>query len=195
MTTHPPRSRTIAAIQARRENTHRMLQHIHDAITTLNRQKATISVAAIARQAGVSRTFLYENPEARTLVSDAVNHAGRRRAEQRAEHNDQQETSWRERALNAEDALKTVRQEIQSQRSRIAILMGQIRDMEHQFPADAAARLTTENTALKQRIQKLTQTNRSLEERLSAARSNTRFQDRKIAQLEAQLLDPATSAP
>jgi chromosome segregation ATPase len=98
-----------------------------------------------------------------------------------------QEPSWRERALNAEAALKTAQAEVAAQRRRMAILMGQIRDLEHDLPAEAAQRLATENTTLKQRLRQLTQDNRTLEERLDAARSNNRFADRRIAQLEAQL--------
>ncbi|MEV7092706.1 hypothetical protein AB0M80_07650 [Amycolatopsis sp. NPDC051045] len=53
-------------------------------------------------------------------------------------------------------------------------------------------RITTENTTLKQRVRQLTADNRALEERLTAARSNLRFQDRRLADLEAELADPAT---
>jgi predicted RNase H-like nuclease (RuvC/YqgF family) len=51
-------------------------------------------------------------------------------------------------------------------------------------------RITTENTTLKQRVQQLTTDNRTLDERLKAGRSNIRFQDRRIADVEAQLADP-----
>lgn len=49
--------------------------------------------------------------------------------------------------------------------------------------------ITTENTTLKQRLQQLTNDNR-LDERLQASRSNLRFQDRRIADLETQLAPP-----
>ena len=42
---------------------------------------------------------------------------------------------------------------------------------------------------MKQRLREATQQIRTLEERLQAARSNTRFADKRISQLEAQLLD------
>jgi hypothetical protein len=42
---------------------------------------------------------------------------------------------------------------------------------------------------LKQRLRDLTASNRTLEERLQAARSNNRFLDKRIADLEAQLLN------
>lgn len=70
--------------------------------------------------------------------------------------------------------------------------MGQVRDLEQEWASESVTRITSENTSLKQRVRQFTQDNRTLEERLSAARSNTRFQDRKIAQLEAQLLELRT---
>jgi hypothetical protein len=59
--------------------------------------------------------------------------------------------------------------------------------------SDAPQRVTTENTTLKQRIRQPTADNRTLDERLKAARSTLRFQDRRIADLEARLADPATT--
>ncbi|MFJ8753265.1 hypothetical protein ACIREO_28610 [Streptomyces sp. NPDC102441] len=67
--------------------------------------------------------------------------------------------------------------------------MGQIRDLETQWTDESIERITTENASLKQRVRQLAQDKRTLEERLQAARSNTRFQDRRISQLEAQLRD------
>ena len=75
----------------------------------------------------------------------------------------------------------------------MAILLGQIRDLEHDLAPEATQRLATENTTLKQRVRQLTHDNRTLEERLEAARSNNRFHDRRIAQLEAQLADPSAA--
>ena len=75
----------------------------------------------------------------------------------------------------------------------MAILLGQIRDLEHDLSPEAAQRLVTENTTLKQRVRQLTTDNRTLDERLKAARSNMRFQDRRVADLEAQLADPSAA--
>lgn len=190
MTGHQAHPRTAAAIQARRQDTEQKLDRLREAITLLRRQKASITSAALARRAGVSRTFVYENTDARNLVTDAVTRATGQRAREHAEHDAQQEASWRERALNAENALKAAHNEIRTQRTRIAELIGTIRDLEQQSSAEDVQRIATENTTLKQRLRQLSQDNRTLEERLQAARSNGRFQDRKIAQLEAQLLQP-----
>ena len=186
--------RTAAAIEARRRATARKLQQVRDAITELKRRKMTVTYPAVARRAAVSRTFLYENAQARDLISEAVGKAASQRAQARADADDRQEASWRERALNAEAALKAAHTEIHAQRDRIAVLMGQIRDLEHEWSREAAQRIATGNTTLKQRVRQLTTENRTLAERLEAARSNNRFADRRIAQLEARLLEhPAGS--
>ena len=109
------------------------------------------------------------------------------------EQGDGGEASWRERALNAEHALKTANHEIITQRTRIGELLGRIRDLEAEWTQDAIQRVTTENTTLKQRVRQLTADNRTLDERLNAARSNLRFQDRRIADLEARLADPSAA--
>jgi chromosome segregation ATPase len=151
-------------------------------------------VAAVARRAAVSRTFLYDNPEARAAVATATATAddGRPSRRRLTSTQDPREPDWRERALNAEDALKTAHGEIRTQRTRIGELLGQIRDIQTEWTPDAIQRITTENTTLKQRLRQATADNRALEERLQAARSNLRFQDRRLADLEARLADPTT---
>jgi hypothetical protein len=181
--------RTAAAIAARRRATEQKLQQVRDAIASLRRHKTPLTYPAVAHAAGVSRTFLYANPDARTLISKAINTGSGRKAP--GPGTGGQEPSWRERALNAEAALKQSHAEITAQRRRIAILLGQIRDLEHDLSPEAAQRLATENTTLKQRVRQLTHDNQTLEQRLDAARSNNRFADRRIAQLEAQLTERA----
>ena len=183
--------RTAAAIEARRRATGQKLDQVRDAIAWLRRSKTPVTYPAVARRAGVSRTFLYDNTDARALMdAGGTAHAGQRQREQ-VEQDSQAEASWRERALNAEDALKAAHAEIRTQRARIGQLLGQLRDTERDLTHEAVQRITTENTTLKQRIRQLSQETRTLEERLRAARSNNRFADRRIAQLEAQL----TSTP
>jgi Family of unknown function (DUF6262) len=183
-----PQPRTAAANAARRAATQAKVQRVREAITQLRRRKQPITYPAVALTAAVSRTFLYENPDARALVTSAIA-AGTGQPAQAAAGDAQQEASWRERALNTEAALKTAYAEIRAQRDRIATLMGQARDAETEWTPQAIGQITTENTTLKQRVRQLTQDNRALQERLQAARSNVRFADRRIAQLEAQLLD------
>jgi chromosome segregation ATPase len=167
------------------------LERVHEAIARLRREKAQVSVAAVARRADVSRTFLYDNPEARAAVVAAMTEAGERRTRMLA-NDDEHEATWRERALNAEEVLKAAHAEILTQRTRIGELLGQIRDLQAEWTEEAIQRTTTENTTLKQRIRQLTADNRTLDERLKATRSNLRFQDRRIADLEA-LIAPGSS--
>jgi anti-sigma factor RsiW len=115
-------------------------------------------------------------------------HAAQRQHDQ-AGQDSQVEASSRERALNAEDALKAAHAEIRAERARIGQLLGQIRDAERELTPDTIQRITTENTTLKQRLRRLAADNRTLQERLEAARSSNRFADRRIAQLEAQLAE------
>lgn len=189
-----PQPRTAAALAARRRKTETALHRVHDTIARLRREKAQISVAAVSRRAVVSRAFLYGNPEARAAVAAAIAQAGEHRSRILAEQDDQREAAWRERALNAEDALKAAHAEILTQRTRIGELLGQIRDLQAEWTQESIQRITTENTTLKQRVRQLTADNRTLDERLKAARSNLRFQDRRVADLEARLAEhkPAT---
>jgi chromosome segregation ATPase len=189
--TGPARSapRTAAALAARHRDTQAALGRVGDAIARLRREKTPVSVAAVARRAGVSRTFLYTNEDAKSAVSKAIRETAGQPRRVLAEVDDTREATWRERALNAEDALKGAHTEILAQRNRIGELLGRLRDQEAEWTQDAVERITAENTTLKQRFRELTTDNRALDERLNAARSNLRCQDRRIADLEAQLAD------
>ena len=181
---------TEAALAARRRSTEAALGRVRDAITRLRREKTQVSVAAVSRRAGVSRTFLYGNPDARAAVADAIAAAGEQPTRILDAQDDEREATWRERALNAEDALMAAHREITVQRTRIGELLGQVRDLQSEWTEEAIQRVTTENTTLKQRVRTLTAGNRTLEEKLKAARENLRFHDKRIADLEARLATP-----
>ncbi|MEY9930754.1 hypothetical protein ABH926_005401 [Catenulispora sp. GP43] len=71
------------------------------------KDKTPITVAAaVARRADVSRTFLYDNHEAKQIIEAGTAQAAGRRAEGREAEQQSMEASWREQALNSEDALK-----------------------------------------------------------------------------------------
>ena len=190
MTTTVPDPRTAAALAARHRSTDAALGRVRDGITRLRHEKTQVSVAAVARRANVSRTFLYDHPDARAAVATAMAEAGERRTQMVTDQDEAREGTWRERALNAEDALKAAHSEVIAQRTRIGELLGQVRDLEAEWTQEAIQRITTENTTLKQRVRQLTADNRSFDERLKAARSNLRFQDRRVADLEAQIAEP-----
>ena len=105
------------------------------------------------------------------------------------------EATWRERALNAETGLKDAFAEIGRQRGTIAELMGKIRDMESAYPDDSVHRITTENATFRRRVLQLEDANRALDERLKASRENARFMDRRLAELEVQLVENIDASP
>jgi chromosome segregation ATPase len=183
--------RTAAAIESRRAGIAAMIQRVDQALQQMRREHATVTPAAAGRRAGVSRSFLYQNAEARALVTAAAaGHA--KHASDRASAPPRTETGpWRERALNAESELKRAHAEIAAQRGRIGELLGRIRDLEHDLPEDGIARTITENHALRAQVRQLTQDSRRLEERLAGTRDTNRFLDKRIADLEAGLLAAA----
>lgn len=180
---------TAAAITARRRQTSRKLEQVVTAIGQLRRERGRPTVRGIAQRAGVSATFLYENSEARALVQNAVADSRSRHDRNGRQQHEEVEATWRERALNAEAELVRAQKEIRTQRQRIGELMGQIRDFGQMVPGESLQSLTTENTTLKHRVQQLTREHRTLQERLEGARSNLRFADKRIATLEANLLE------
>jgi Family of unknown function (DUF6262) len=92
---------TAAAIAARRVRTAKMLDRLRSTVQRMRREKTPITYQAVARRAGVSRTFLYQNPDARALVIEAATRDVDQRSRQLADQADQQEACWWERALNA----------------------------------------------------------------------------------------------
>jgi len=68
-------SQTAAANQARRKRTEEKLRDVADAIAQLQRHRLPVTYPAIAARAGVSRTFLYDSPAARDVVTAAITRA------------------------------------------------------------------------------------------------------------------------
>jgi predicted nucleic acid-binding Zn-ribbon protein len=182
-------ARTRAAIQARRSNTEQMLQRVRDTLRQMHRDHIPVQTAAVARRADVSRTFLYQNDEARKLLAEAADDSPASTVTAGRRHDMGQASPWKDRALNAEDALKTAYTEISSQRDQIGKLLGHIRALETDLPADALERISAENRTLRQENRKLAAETQQLTERLKAARENNRFLDTRIARLEAEIAE------
>jgi len=180
-------SRALAARQAR---TDASMQRVHETVDRMVKDKTPIAVAAVARRADVSRTFLYDNPEARRIVEAGAAQAAGRRAEGRQAEQQALQATWLERALNSEDALKAAHAEILRQREQIAELLGQIRDLNTSWTEDDRIRMTSENLTLKRTVRDQETEVRSLADKLAAARENNRFADRRIADLEARIAKP-----
>jgi hypothetical protein len=106
-------------LDARRKRAEAGLLRIEETLDRMLRSRTAITFAAVARQADVSRTFLYEHLRARALVDGAMSRAAGRRSEEKRDEHDALEAAWKERALNAEDALKAAHNEIFAQRNQI----------------------------------------------------------------------------
>jgi hypothetical protein len=142
-------SQTAAAVAARRHQTGQKLTRVEKAISQLGREHARITVRAIAQRADVSSTFLYENQAARTLVQTAAAANAANPDRTAEESHDRVESTWREQALNAENALTRTQKEVLTQRQRIGELMGQLRDFNQMVPGESVQRLVSENNSLK----------------------------------------------
>lgn len=136
MTPQPPTRTAAAANQARRRRTEDKLRALADVLQRMHKDKIPVTYPAVAIRTGVSRTFLYDNPTARGLVTAAAARGEHRGRHEQADRDTQAHASLRERALNAEDALKTAYTEIHTQRTRIAELLGQLRDTEQDSTHD-----------------------------------------------------------
>ncbi|MFI7356428.1 DUF6262 family protein [Streptomyces avidinii] len=181
--------RTAAAVAARRHAADLMIGRVRDVLIQMRRERARVTFAAVARRADVSRTFLYQNVTARKLIEDAADQAAGQFSADQATKVANLEAAWRERALNAEEILKATNAEVLTQRAKIGVLLGRMRDLESDLPADAVQRLVSENTTLKDKVRQLARDNKSLDERLKGARENNRFLDKRIADLESQILN------
>ncbi|MDV9194658.1 hypothetical protein [Streptomyces sp. Wh19] len=86
-------------------------------------------------------------------------------------------------------ALKAAQAEILAQRRQIGELLGQVRDLSSPWQEQDVVRIMTEHTALTHKVQELNTENRSLRDRLTAALDSSRFADRRISELEAELIE------
>jgi hypothetical protein len=98
------------------------------------------------RAAGVSRAFLYQNTQAKALMVAAISQAGGREQKVQASRDAELEAFWRERALNAEDALRAAHAEIRTQRDHIAVLTGRSQGMESGYSEQSPQRLAADTT-------------------------------------------------
>lgn len=189
----PAGQQTARALEARRARTQASLQRVQEVVDHMVKARTPVTIAAVSRHAEVSRTFLYEHEEAQKTIREAIARAAGRQRQDRHDEAQAIEAFWRERALNCEDALKAAQSEILRQREHIAELLGQVRDLQTGWTEEDRVRMTTESLTLKRRVRDLETEHRNLADRLAAARENNRFADRRIADLEARIADPATA--
>jgi len=160
------------AIDARRRAAAAKVTAVEKAVKTLGRAGAPITRAGIAQLAGVSRSFTYENDQARAMITEAQARTQARVTDRDETMTAQQEASWRERALNAEDQIRTLRRELTIQRRLVADLMGQLRQPDGTWVEDDRNRLRDQNEHLVAERDRLARERNELQRRLDGARAN-----------------------
>ena len=178
------RSAPEQAIAARRRAAEVKAAAVGKAVRSLARAGAPLTSAAIARLAGVSRSFIYENDQARAHVTAAQARTQIRAAGAIPAATAQQEASWRERALNAEQRVRDLQHEITAQRRLAAGFLGQLREPDGTWLADERTRLHEENERLLTDRNHLARERNDLQRKLEAARASlARLTEQKVTEL------------
>ena len=178
----PPRP--DKAIDARRRTAAGKVAAVEKAVKTLGRTGAPITRAGVAQLAGVSRSFTYENDKARAIITEARARTQARVSDRVEIMTAQQEASWRERALNAEDQIRTLHSELTTQRRLVADLMGQLRQPDGTWVQDDRDRLQETNEHLVTERDQLAKDRNQLQRRLDGARANiVHLNNRQVTEL------------
>ena len=106
------RPRPQRAIDARKRTAASKVAAVGKAVTAPGRTGAPVTRVGVAQLAGVSRSFTYENDTANSMIAEAQTRTQARAEGRIAKRTAQEEASWRERALNAEDEIRILRHEL-----------------------------------------------------------------------------------
>jgi hypothetical protein len=178
------RSAPDQAIAARRRAAEVKAAAVGKAVQSLARSGAPMTSAAIARLAGVSRSFIYENGQARAHVTAAQARTQIRAAGAIPAATAQQEASWRERALNAEQRIRDLQHELTAQRRLTAGFLGQLRQPDGTWLADERIRLQEETERLLADRNQIARERNDLQRKLEAARAGlARLTEQKVTEL------------
>ena len=177
-------ARSERAIDARRRAVVLKVTAVEKAIKALGRTGAPLTRMVVAHLAGVSRSFTYENDAANRMI-EAAQARSQARAEDRIETTTiQQEASWRERALNAEDEIRNLRRELSTQRQLVGDLLGQLREPDGTWIEQDRNRLRQEHEYLLNERNQLLRERNELQRRLDGARANiSHLNERRIQDL------------
>jgi hypothetical protein len=139
------RPRPQRAIDARKHAAASKVAAVGKAVKAIGRTGAPVTRVGVAQLAGVSRSFTYENDAANSIIAEAQTRT-QARAEGRIEKRTaQEESSWRERALNAEAGIRNLRRELATQRQLVGDLLGQLREPDGTWIEQDRNRLRHEN--------------------------------------------------
>lgn len=172
----------LAAIEARKKDARTKLASVEQALQRLLKQKVTeIDKSHLAALAGCSRTFLYQNQEARKLIAQAETRMKASPLKDGAASDAVDDANWRERALFAEQQLRTFREKNSSLSRTVADLLGQLRDPDGTWVEDEREQLRQQNETLRAALAAERLARSDAERRLEASRSNVRHLRQKEA--------------
>ncbi len=164
-----------AAIDARKKDSLTKLASVEQALKRLLKQKVTeIDKSQLATLAGCSRTFLYQNEDARELIAQAETRMKASSLKRVRDSGAVEEANWRERALFAEQQLREVRAKNNSLSRTVADLLGQLRDPDGTWVEDDREQLRQQNETLRAALAAERLARSEAERRLEASRSNVR---------------------
>ncbi|MBY8863975.1 hypothetical protein K7711_46455 [Nocardia sp. CA2R105] len=186
---HSTRRRPVEAIDQRSRTGTDCEKRVRRALTKLAKNGAPFTIENVCDLAGVGRTFIYDKrrPE---LTRTVLGGPGRfpsyqRRARQQAL--DADAASWRERSLNAEALVTSLRAAIKDRDARISDVTGQLYNPEGNHHIDENAKLRTLPVTLNENLTKATGENRALRRSLDGARANVkRERERNVTQIFCQ---------
>lgn len=171
-----------AAIEARKKDTRTKLASVDQALKRLLKQKVTeIDKSHLAALAGCSRTFLYQNKDARNLIARAETRMKASPLKDPPVSDSVDEANWRERALFAEQQLRMFREKNSSLSRTVADLLGQLRDPDGTWVEDEREHLRQQNAMLRAALAAERGARSEAERRLEASRSNVRHLRQKEA--------------
>ncbi|UCA22901.1 DUF6262 family protein [Mycobacterium kansasii] len=164
-----------AAIDARNKDSLKKLASVEQALKRLLKQKVTeIDKSQLAALAGCSRTFLYQNQDARELIAQAETRMKASALKRVHDSDAVEEANWRERALFAEEQLREFRAKNNSLSRTVADLLGQLRDPDGTWVEDDREQLRQQNETLRAALAAERLARAEVERRLEASRSNVR---------------------
>lgn len=171
-----------AAIAVRKKDSLTKLGSVEQALKRLLKQKVTeIDKSHLAALAGCSRTFLYQNQDARKLIAQAETRMKASALKGVCDSDAVEEANWRERAIFAEQQLRETRAKNHSLSRTVADLLGQLRDPDGTWVEDDREHLRQQNEALRAALAEERLVRSEAERRLEASRSNVRHLRQKEA--------------
>lgn len=168
----PKGRRPIEAIETQLSRSAQARQDVEKALARLIKAGAPFTVADVMRLSGRGRTMIYEQEDLKEKVLKARDASKAARAETNLADHDKRESSWKERAQQAECLAKSLHETIKQRDQRIAELQALLRDTDGVLLAVRLEEKDDLIVRLQKKITQLEGEKRSLSTGLSGSRAN-----------------------